>query len=150
MKKIVQLLTMFVVLLVGANAHADSGPYYVSYPGYCNVEKVFINTIGDVYGTEVGCTSTLGNPLVGTFTVDGRVIVSQIYGGMPCIAVYGTDGSLRGGCSSGGSVGYNPNSRYAVRESSRQHTAGETSERSYVVSMDMPDISTTKDLPPLR
>ncbi len=150
MKRIVQLMAMFFVLFLGANAHADTGPFYVSYPGYCNVEKVYINTSGDVYGTEAGCSSNLGAPLIGTFTVDGRVVVSQIYNNMPCMAVYGTNGTLRGGCSNGSSVGYNANSTYTVREANRQRTGTTPMEQTYVVGTEMPDTSLTKDLPALQ
>ena len=125
-------------------AHADTGPFYVSYPGYCNIKQVYVNTFGDVYGTEVGCSSIIGAPLVGSFTVDGRVAVSTVStSNTPCVTVYNTNGSLVGGCSAGSSVLYFPRGTYTVKEQAR---AG--AQRAFNVGTEMPDTSQTQGLPP--
>ena len=60
-------------LLIGAptEARADSGPYFVTYPGYCNVKRLFVDFYGNLYGKEVGCSSSLGEPLAGVSNADG-------------------------------------------------------------------------------
>lgn len=144
--KLLTRLALLGAVSLSQSAWADTGPFYVSYTGYCNVEKVYLNAFTDVYGTEVGCTSSLGRPLIGSFTVDGRVMVSVVGGsGQPCINAYWTDGTLHGGCSAGGSITYNSNSTYAVREAVR--TGSEVPPITYKVSTEMPDLEQTKNLP---
>lgn len=141
-------LALLGAIALSQSAWADSGPFYVSYVGYCNVEKVYLNANTDVYGTEVGCTSILGKPLIGAFTVDGRVVVSQTSSsGQPCMAVYGTDGTLRGGCSGGGPISYAANTRYSVQEAGR--LGSEAAVITFMVSTEMPDLQRSKDLPQL-
>ncbi len=135
--------------LIGAaamsqSAWADTGPYYVSYPGYCNVKKVYVNTLGDLYGSEVGCSIGYGAPLVGVFTINGSVAVSTMVNGNPCIHVYATNGVLAGGCSAGGPIGYASNSTYTVRQE-----AGDSPPKpDFNVSTEMPDLEKTRNLPP--
>jgi hypothetical protein len=143
MKLLARLVALGAVAL-SQSAWADTGPYYVSYPGYCNVKKIYINVFSDLYGTEVGCSSSLGTPLIGSFTVDGKVAVSTVVNGSPCIAVYGTDGSLGGGCSAGGPISYTPRSTFTVR----QDVGSSPPKPQFVVSTEMPDLEKTKDLPP--
>lgn len=130
-------------------AWADAGPYYVSYPAYCNVLKVYINAKAYVYGTEVGCSSILGKALVGAILADGRAVVSQVASGTtsPCIDVYGTDGTVTGGCSAGSPVSYSPDTSYTVRQSLTPQTSSEHAPNAFTVSTEMPDLERTKDLP---
>lgn len=44
--------------LTALSAIADSGPYYLSSTGYCNIRKFYLTSTGVIYGKEVGCTST--------------------------------------------------------------------------------------------
>lgn len=137
------------VALLGAvalsqSAWADSGPYYVSYPGYCNVKRIYINSFGDLYGTEINCDQGFGAPLIGAFTIDGKVVVSTAVNGAPCLAVYGTDGSLGGGCSSGGPITYPPRSTFVVSQSASTAQP----QPQFVVSTELPDLEGIKNLPP--
>lgn len=123
-------------------AHADTGPYYVSYPGYCNVKKVYLTPGGDVYGTEIGCANGYLVPVVGSTTTDGKVAVATIVNSYPCMTVYWPDGSLVGGCSAGSTIIYPPRSTWTVRMD-----ADTAPRRKYNLSTDMPDISKTQHLP---
>ncbi len=142
--KLLARLAMLGAVALSQSAWADTGPYYVSYPGYCNVKKIYLNAFSDIYGSEIGCSIGFGAALIGAFTADGKVVVSTVINGTPCITVYGTDGSLGGGCSAGGPIAYVPRSTYAVR----QEVGAEPSKVKFVVSTVMPDLEKTKDLPP--
>lgn len=49
-------------------AVAQSGPYYLSSVGFCNVRKFYLASSGFVYGKEVGCTSTKNWTFIGYYT----------------------------------------------------------------------------------
>ena len=147
MKTWLSALTMVWLALASRSALADTGPYYVSYPGYCNVKKVYINTLNDIYGTEIGCTAVLGGPLMGTFSVNGTVYVSTVVNGNPCMTVYAVNGTLGGGCSGGGPIAYNPNSFWALRQEFRPGTGARSIE--YSVGTELPDLEKVKNLPQL-
>lgn len=142
--KLLARLALLGGALLSQTAWADTGPYYVSYPGYCNVKKVYINTLNDIYGTEVGCASILGAPVVGTFAINGSAMVSTISNGVPCMHVYGISGYLIGGCSSGGPITYGATITYNARQELREQPA----KTLFVISSEMPDLEKTKDLPP--
>ncbi len=125
------------------SARADLGPYYVTYPGYCNVVKIYVNPVADIYGTEIGCPALLGNPFVGTILGDGRVMVSTTRANAVCINVYWPNGSLVGGCSTGGPIAYPPTSTFNVYQSVPQDPPA----AKYRVSTEVPDMDKTKDLP---
>lgn len=137
---------LLAVTAVSQSAWADTGPYYVSYPGYCEVKKVYLNTRNDVYGTEIGCTSILGQPLVGSMAGDGTVSVATSQSGTPCIATYRTNGSLTLGCSAGVGVGYANTSNFVVRQSGSTPKSAPTVLR-FEVGSEMPDLESTKNLP---
>ncbi len=54
------LLGGLILLTLSAAVRADSGPYYLAPQGFCNVYKVFLTDDGYIYGTEVGCSSSVG------------------------------------------------------------------------------------------
>lgn len=143
MKMLARLVALGAVAL-SQSAWADTGPYYVSYPGYCNVKKIYINVLGDFYGSEIGCSVGAGAPLLGIFTVTGSAVVSTVVNGNPCVTVYATTGTLAGGCSAGGPISYASNSTYTVR----QEAGGKTPRPDFTVSTEMPDLEKTKNLPP--
>lgn len=142
--KLLARLALLGAVALSQSAWADTGPYYVSYPGYCNVKKIYVNVLGDLYGSEVGCSTGYGAPLIGVFTATGSVVVSTVVNGNPCINVYATNGTLAGGCSAGGPIGYGSNSTYTVR----QESGGGPAKPDFVVTTEMPDLEKTKDLPP--
>ncbi len=141
-----KLLVRLMVLLAAVTATgvwADTGPYYVSYPGYCEVKKVYINTRNDVYGKEISCISELNAPLIGSFTDNNVVVVATVSNNIPCLSAYKPNGTLAIGCSAGGPVGYAPSATYVVRQS----VPTETVIRNFVVGTEMPDLEKTKNLP---
>lgn len=140
-------LTLLGSVAMSQLAWADAGPYYVAYPGYCNVKRVYVNAVNDVYGVEIGCSSILGQPLLGSFASNGVVFVARASGNgnVACMETYSPDGSLRGGCTGGGPIQYAPASSFSVRQSG----SPEQSQRQYVISTEMPDLEKTKDLPAL-
>lgn len=90
-----------VALCAGAAAHADIGPIYISYPGYCNVKQIYINQASDVYGREIGCSGSIGSPFFGTLDMtSGNIYVSTVDGGV-CLTAYRADGYIKGGCTNG-------------------------------------------------
>ena len=142
--KLLARLMFFGVIALSQSAWADTGPYYVYSTGFCNIKKVYLNTFGDVYGTEVGCSSSYGAPIVGTISSDGNVYVANVNSsGYPCFRSYAPNGSLVIGCSGGASVDYTTNGRYTVQEARLQVPAV----RQYSISTEMPDIEKTKNLP---
>lgn len=143
--KFLAQLTLLGLVAMPQLAWADAGPYYVAYPGFCNVKRVYVNASNDVYGIEIGCSSILGQPLLGSFAPNGTVFVAKASGNIACIETYSPDGSLRGGCSGGGPIQYAPVSGYAISNSA----TSEQSQRQYVVSTEMPDLEKTKYLPAL-
>lgn len=145
MKLLARLTLLGAVVLSQSAWAADAGPFYVSYPGYCNVRKVYVTAINDLYGTEVGCASLLGSPIIGTMLADGRVTVSAFRLTSVCINVYWPNGALTGGCSDGGPIIYPATSTYSVRQSILPTPPA----AQYKVSADMPDLENTKDLPML-
>lgn len=149
MKKV---LIASLLSLSAASAWADAGPYYVSYPGYCNVKQVYVNAYGDVYGYEIGCTATLGQPLIGSIAPSGIVAVSvQNSQGMACLHSYWPNGTLHGGCSSGYGISYSPDSVYSVSMAAQRANASPSSgpTLSWKLQTTMPDVSTTRNLPPM-
>jgi len=130
-----------VFLTISASgAFADAGPYYVSYPGYCNIKRVYINANGDLYGAEVGCAAIMGQPVIGSISTTGVVGVARYNGTASCLETYQPTGQLRGGCSDGNGIVYAPNSTYTVRSSGPR-------EPDFVVSSEAPDLEKTKNLP---
>jgi hypothetical protein len=104
LKKIATLAVAFCA--VGA-AHADIGPIYISYPGYCNVKQIYINQYSDVYGREIGCSALVGSPFFGTLDgASGNIYVSTMEGGV-CLTAYRSDGLIKGGCTNGTNYYYN-------------------------------------------
>lgn len=142
--KLIASLALFSGALMSQSAWADAGPYFVSYPGFCNVKRVYIDASTNVYGTEIGCSSSIGAPLVGAFGADGTVIVSVVSNGAPCINTYYPNGGLLGGCSNGGPITYLPRGSYTVR----QNSVLDAPKREFNVSTEMPDLEKTKNLPP--
>ena len=140
-----KILTSLVILgsvAMSQSAWADAGPYYVSYPGYCNVKRVYINAGNDVYGTEINCSAILGQPLLGSFASNGVVFVAEAKGNIACMETYSPNGTLRGGCSNGAPIQYAPVSNYSVQADLIQQP-----QQQYVISTEMPDLEKTKDLP---
>lgn len=138
----------FIALSLAAGfsiAHADTGPYYISYPGYCNVKQIYVNVYGDIYGNEVGCSVVAvpanERPLMGTFLPGGAVAETHIHANTPCMSVYAINGLVSGGCSNGYIIGYAPRSNYTVRLE-----AG-TPNREFNITEEMPDTTATRDLP---
>lgn len=113
MKKLAIALTL---ALSGFAAHADVGPIYVSYPGYCNIKELYLNSVGDVYGYERGCSATLNAPMFGTLDVySNNIYVSSTEpGGLVCLQAYRGDGQLRGGCTNGRQYQYGQPIYYSV------------------------------------
>lgn len=142
--KLLTRLAFFGVVALSQSAWADTGPFFVSSAGFCNIKKVFLNSFGDVYGTEVGCASSLGVPIVGTFSSNGVVYAATTNSfGNPCFRSYGAAGALVVGCSSGGSIDYTVNGKYTVQEAKAQRQGV----YQYSVSSEMPDVEKTKNLP---
>lgn len=101
-----KLAALAVALGAACAAHADVGPIYISYPGYCNVKQIYINPASDVYGREVGCSSAIGSPFFGTLDVaSGNIYVSTVDGGV-CLTAYRSDGFIKGGCTNGTTYAY--------------------------------------------
>ncbi len=136
-------LTLLGSVAMSQLAWADVGPIYVSYPGYCNVKKVYLNGRNDVYGAEIGCASILGQPLVGSIASNGVVAVAKANGSFACMETYSPNGTLMGGCSNGGAISYAPTSNYIAFES----VSAELQTPMYVISTEMPNLEKTKDLP---
>ena len=135
-------LALLGAAVLSQSAWADNGPYYVSYPGYCNVKRVYMNASGDIYGSEVGCTASLGRPLIGVVDTRGNVVVTSASGSSgACFDSYGPYGVLEGGCSYGGSIVYEQQSRYSVR------SAGKAPRVGYIFSTEQPNLELTKHLP---
>ena len=143
MKLLVRLTFLGAVALT-QSAWADTGPYYVYSSGFCNIKKVYLNSVGDIYGTEVGCSDSLGAPIVGAFSSDGVAFASTVKSsGSPCVRSYSPNGNLVVGCSAGTSIVYTANSKYTVQEAKPQTPVT----YHYTVSTEMPDVALTKDLP---
>lgn len=145
MKSLAHYALLLGAVTLSQSAWADTGPFYVSYPGYCEVKRIYINTRNDLYGTEVSCPSILGKPLVGTLMGSGGAMVATVESGIPCIAAYSPAGAVLVGCSAGGPVGYAASSNFVVRQSIDQ----KQSEHQFVVSTEMPNVEATKNLPRL-
>lgn len=99
----------FLVLAASAlSAHADIGPYYIYYSGFCNIKEIYVNQYGDFYGREIGCSASAGSPIVGGIDPVSGNANASIYasGGRVCFQVYRPDSQLRGGCSDGGQFSY--------------------------------------------
>lgn len=121
----------------------------MSYPGFCNVVKVYVNAKNDVYGSEISCTDSMGITILGSITGDGTVVASQSYKGTPCVFIFRTNGSLRSGCSLGGPISYSTDGTYVVRQDVGS-VPPPTASVSFTVSTEMPDLEKTKNLPPLH
>lgn len=141
MNKLTRLALLSTVVL-SQSAWADIGPFYVSYPGYCNVKRVYMNTYGDIYGSEVGCAASLGNPLIGVVDAKGNVVVTSASSSSgACFDSYGPYGILEGGCSYGGAIVYDQRSSYAVRSTEKAPRVR------YIFSTEQPNLELTKHLP---
>jgi hypothetical protein len=147
-----RILIASIILLFSGQIWADSGPFYVTYPGYCNVKKVFVvSGKTDIYGTEIGCSALIGTPLIGSIASNGNVAVSTLNQGYPCIHSYWTDNTLHGGCSNGYGVSYAPDSVYGVRTSMSLDTDTAVTKPAvgWKLEQQIPDIEATKNLPAL-
>jgi hypothetical protein len=130
-------------------ARADSGPYFITYPGYCNVKQLYIDNQGTVYGKEVGCEVTLGEPMVGVFSSDGvHVARTSRSNGLPCVETYWYDGSLSGVCSDGSYVYYEPTLYYGPQAQRLPGTAAQPPRIAWKQVPQMPDLNTLRNLPP--
>lgn len=99
LKKIAALAA---TLCAAGAAHADLGPVYVSYPGYCNVKAIYMANNGDLYGQEVGCTNGIGAPMVGFVHTNGSFVFSvRDLTNRACMHTYLPTGFILGGCSNG-------------------------------------------------
>lgn len=136
------------VLGYSGDAKADSGPYFVSYPGYCNVKQLYVDYYGNLYGKEVGCSASYGEPMVGVSTADGvrvaRVNWSTDY---PCMETYWYDGTLSGLCSDGNAIQYEPTYYYGVRAIPAPGTAAAPTRIAWKLEMQQPDLEANKNLP---
>lgn len=146
--KLLTRLALFGAVALSQSAWADTGPYYVHTTGFCNIRKVYLNANNDVYGTEVGCSSALGMPIVGFFSSNGAVYAATVNStGSPCQYVYLPDGSLKIGCSAGGPISYSADGiKYTVQEAG---SPGPVLHR-YTISTEMPDLEETKNLPSME
>lgn len=91
-----------VALSAAGAAHADLGPIYVSYPGYCNIKAIYMNTNGDLYGQEVGCSAIVGAPMVGFVHTNGSfVFAARDLTSRACLHTYASSGMIVAGCSNG-------------------------------------------------
>jgi hypothetical protein len=149
--KLLTRLALFCAALLSQSAWADLGPYYVSYPGFCNVKKVYISNIGGVYGTEVSCASIMGAPLAGLTAPDGTVSVAMSLSGVPCIAAYRMDLSLTVACTNatGGPLGYANTTKFTVQQNTSSPADSQRTLQ-YNVSTEMPNLELTRDLPPMQ
>jgi hypothetical protein len=106
---------------VSINAVADIN-LWVTYPGYCNVKKLYLNSYLDIYGYEVGCFSSYGRPLVGSYdSGSGNAWISSTDdSGLPVMNVYRYDGLLKGAQtnSTGTSIYYGQTITYRVSTTS--------------------------------
>lgn len=147
MKLLARLTLLGAAAALSQAAWADTGPYYVSYPGFCNVKAVYIKPNNDVYGSEIGCSSMIGQPVMGFIAPSGNVSIARYSGSSACMETYWSNGQLTGACSDGSTVSYSPTSYYSVREAVRPGTAPAARPADYSVSMDKPDMQASKDLP---
>ena len=144
------LIAIGSALLLGAptEARADTGPYYVSYPGYCNVKKLYVDYYGNLYGKEVGCTVSYGEPMAGVSNSDGvRVARVNWSTGTPCIETYWFDGTLSGLCSDGLAIQYEPTYYYGVRSIPEPGTSKGPARISWKLETQQPDLEAIKSLP---
>ena len=146
--KFIARLALLCSMAMTQFAWADAGPYYVSYPGFCDVKKVYINARNDVYGTETSCSKFVGNALIGSFMADGKVVVAYNVNTVPCLFTHSPNGSLTIACSAGGPVAYENNNGYVVRQSFSEKSV-ESAKVLYTFSTEMPDIEKIKNLPAL-
>lgn len=144
--KLLSRLALLGAAALSQSAWADTGPYYVSYPGYCNVKKIYVASNTDIYGTEIGCSAIFGQSLMGGIATNGYVAVAKAstISNVVCFESYAPNGTLQGGCSNGGPISYAPTSVYNVRQSVNSTPP----QPHYVVSTEMPDLEKTKNLPP--
>lgn len=97
-----KIAALAVALCAAGAAHADLGPVYVSYPGYCNVKAIYMNNNGDLYGQEVGCSAFLGAPMVGFVHTNGSyVFAARDITSRACLHTYASSGFIVAGCSGG-------------------------------------------------
>ena len=91
--------------LVACSAMADTGPIYVTTPGYCNAKKLYINSLNQFYGYEVGCAALSGQPIFGVVDSFNNVLLSNVMtGGYICMDKYRPDGLIQSSCSNGQTV----------------------------------------------
>lgn len=80
-----KILAAFGLLLSmsGAVYAADSGPYYLSPSGFCNIYQVYLSSDGYIYGKEIGCSSSLGQTRAGFYAGSGSkfTIATPSYSG---------------------------------------------------------------------
>jgi hypothetical protein len=146
-KKLLAGLALMGAAALSQSAWADSGPYYVSYPGFCNVKAVYITPSNDVYGSEIGCSSLVGQPVMGFITPAGTVNIARYSSSSACMETYWSNGTLTGACSDGSTVNYAPTSVYYVRQAQRLGDAAVARPADYSVSTEKPDTEATKNLP---
>jgi hypothetical protein len=130
---------LIAAVIAGASvvASADIGPLWIVHPGFCNIKKIFITPTFDIYGQEVGCSTSLGKPLVGSFTAITNIAgVSEVSNnGLPTLNAYYPDGVMKSGASNGTSILYGSPIPYFVTVSQPSGTL-----RKYP-SQELPDYS---------
>lgn len=94
-KTITRMLALLAATLATSYAMADT-VLWVYYPGYCNVKEITFTDNYSFYGREVGCSSSYGKPMVGSFDLSsGHAWVStSTNSGNPTLDVYRSDGYL--------------------------------------------------------
>lgn len=144
--KLVSKLLLAGLAAMSQAAWADTGPYYVQLTGYCNVKKVYLNTYNDIYGTEVGCSTSMGSAQMGYLTTSGiAVVTSPRIGGGVCLETFSVaTGVTSMMCSAGNKVDYYADSRFVLRQSATPETARPVP---FTISTEMPDLEKLKHLP---
>ncbi len=144
MKMFVKLASLGLIA-ISQNAWADSGPYYVRFAGFCDVKKVYVTASNDIYGTEVGCSASIGQPQLGYLGPKGDAIVtSPASSGRVCMEFFYTNGTTSMTCSNGTKMEYFKDSPYTVKPSSVSEAP---KSYTYTISDEMPDLEKSKDLP---
>lgn len=147
--KLLVRLAFFASLTLSQLAWADAGPYYVSFPGFCNQLTIYVNAKSDVYGTETGCSANLGTVVTGSINADGSVTAAQALPTKLCLMTFSTTGINRLGCTIGGAIGYAADSPYTVRMQAGAKPGATPAPTSFnfVVSTEKPDAEAAKSMP---
>jgi hypothetical protein len=145
MKLLAKLVLLGLAAMSQSGWAADAGPYYVRFPGFCNVKKVYVNTNNDIYGTEVGCSAAMGQAQLGYLGSKGdAILTSPASSGRVCMEFFYTNGTTSMTCSNGTKVEYYADSPYTVKPSAVSETPKSFT---YTISTEMPDLEASKNLP---